>query len=72
MKLCHVLAGYRRNAGLSTRALAVEIGINHSALHRFENGEEISSENLKTIFKWLLSDGEGKRKSPAPQEDTKE
>lgn len=58
MKLSHVLAGYRRNAGLGLRALALEIGINHSALNRFENGEEISSENLKTIFQWLLSEGE--------------
>jgi transcriptional regulator with XRE-family HTH domain len=74
MKLCNVLAGYRRNAGLSVRALALEIGINHSALNRFENGEEISSENLKTIIKWLLSDEEKRvnrlqRKQPPPREE---
>lgn len=55
MKLRNVLAGYRRNAGLSLRALAVEIGIQFVALQRFETGKEISAENFTLILRWLLS-----------------
>jgi hypothetical protein len=58
MKLRHVLSGYRRNSGLSLRAMAVEIGVQFTALQRFETGKEISAENFARILRWLLSETE--------------
>lgn len=70
MRLRHILAGYRRSAGLSQRALAIEIGINHNALNRFEGGEEVSLENFTLILKWLITDSdEGTRKRGRPKKE---
>lgn len=63
MQLRRVLLGFRHHAGISTRALALDIGIGYATLNRFENGEEISGDNLKKIIQWLLADSEvGPRK----------
>ena len=46
---------WRADDGRSIREQAKEIGIDHAALHRFLNGEELSSANVCKVIVWVLS-----------------
>jgi len=52
--LAQMVYCWRTERCLSVRDAANKIGINYSALLRFENGEEISSPNLFRVFIWML------------------
>jgi transcriptional regulator with XRE-family HTH domain len=51
-----LLKAYRQQEGISLRKLAKIIGVQFSALHRFETGHEIEARHLVRIFKWALTD----------------
>ncbi|RZT87488.1 hypothetical protein EV383_4413 [Pseudonocardia sediminis] len=44
----------RRRERLSMRAAAEQIGVgNASTIHRFEHGNDVSTENLVAMIRWL-------------------
>lgn len=53
-----VIAGYRKAENISVRELAARIGVEHSALWRFEQGKPIKTKLWVAIVKWLLTETE--------------
>lgn len=56
MNVGKVIRGYRESRQLSVRALASQIGVEHTKLWRFENGREVQARVWVRIFLWLLRD----------------
>lgn len=56
MKLGTVIKGYMWANHITGRELAKELGLDHTLLHRFINGENTSSTALAKILTWLLSE----------------
>ncbi len=52
--LNQLLIRYRKSTGQSRRALAKEIGIEHTALKRFEEGSSIESDKWVKLMMWVL------------------
>jgi hypothetical protein len=43
----------RRRERLSMRAVADLTGLNASSIHRFENGKDVSTDNLLALVRWV-------------------
>lgn len=54
MKLANILKAYRKAEGLSMRGTAKIVGIDYTALHRFESGRPVSNRNLVKIILWMF------------------
>ena len=50
-----VIRAYRESKGISVRAMAKIIGVEHTALWRFEQGRQINTPSWVAIIKWLLT-----------------
>lgn len=50
-----ILKAYRQSEGLSVRAMAGQIGIDHATLWRFEEGKEIRTRQWVAILHWTLT-----------------
>lgn len=55
MKLGEVLEAYRKDRGLSYRALAKEIGIDHTGLFRLASKPTVEAEHALRVAQWLMS-----------------
>jgi cytoskeletal protein RodZ len=55
MLLAQLIRDHRERHHLSLRAMARKIGIDYSALRRFENGRNIQQCHWSVILKWLFS-----------------
>jgi transcriptional regulator with XRE-family HTH domain len=55
MNLADAIRAWRHHHELSIREAAERIGIDRSALHRLEKGEELSRANAFTVVRWLLN-----------------
>jgi len=55
MKLQSLVAAYREQHKISVRKLAREIGVDHTALFKFEKGQRAYSKELARIIIWALS-----------------
>lgn len=55
MLLGKIVKCWREAEAKSLRAMAAEIGIEYTALHRLEQGEEMNGVNLCRLVVWLLS-----------------
>ena len=62
MRLGAVIADYRWANRMGGRELAKEIGVSHSTLNRFENGENCDGETLVKIMTWLFAAAEPRQK----------
>ncbi len=56
IKLCKILNRYRLAENIPLRDLAREIGIDYTALARFESGRAAQEANLAKIVIWLFSE----------------
>lgn len=57
-----VIQGYRLQQKLSVRALAAQMGVEHTKLWRFEQGREIEGGALLRIVDWFLYGAQHKPK----------
>ena len=60
MILPQLLKLYRQDHELSLRQAARLIGMDHSALHRFEGGRSLDQKQFARLLTWVLN-GPGKR-----------
>lgn len=54
MMLARLILAYRKQNKISVRQLAKSIGMDYSALSRFERGREVTSKQWMLIAKWLM------------------
>jgi len=54
MILGQLIKSHRKVEKIGVRKLAKAIGIDHTVLHRFENGSNIKSDQLSKIYHWMM------------------
>lgn len=57
-----VIRCHRRLEGLSTRSLALQIGISQGVLSRIEHGRSMDSSTMAKVLAWLFANDDGKPK----------
>jgi hypothetical protein len=55
MNLSIVLQHHRHTRREGLRQFAKRLGVDYTALHRFESGRPLDQKNLLKVIKWLLS-----------------
>lgn len=54
MQLPHLIRAYEKMNKISTRKLAKEIGVDYTALYRFERGRNVQFRKFSKIMLWLV------------------
>lgn len=54
MRLSELLDQWMACNKVTVRALAKEIGVDHTVLHRFRHGEDCNSKTLARIIAWAM------------------
>jgi transcriptional regulator with XRE-family HTH domain len=55
MKLGKCIAAYRAQHGISIRKLAKQVGVETTALFRFERGRSIANDKWVKVVRWAFS-----------------
>jgi transcriptional regulator with XRE-family HTH domain len=58
MNLADMLRLWRRHNDLSIREAAARIGIDRSALHRFERGEAVNQATILQVITWSFREND--------------
>ena len=56
LRLARVIKEYRWAQRISQKGMAAHLGLDPSAMSRFENGKNLDAVHLATVIKWLLTE----------------